>query len=261
MKTAAQQPFDVKLMNVIATVLFTLCVLLLLAAAGWWAVRHPLFAIAGIRVQGDVAHNNAVTLRANVAPRLAGNFFTLNLAAAREAFEAVPWVRRAVVRREFPNRLRVQLQEHRAVALWGADGDTRLVNNFGEVFEANPGDIESDDLPRLSGPQEQSAQVLAMYTALTPLFDALDLGVERLSLTARGSWQLQLDTGGVIELGRGANEEVIARTQRFLQTLTQVTSRYSRQPDALVSADLRHADGYALRLRGVGTTGADAAKR
>ncbi len=261
MKAAPQQPFDVKLMNATATVLFTLCVLLLLAAAGWWAVRHPLFAIAGIRVQGDVAHNNAVTLRANVAPRLTGNFFTLNLAAAREAFEAVPWVRRAVVRREFPNRLRVQLQEHRAVALWGAEGDTRLVNNFGEVFEANAGDIEPEDLPRLSGPQDQSAQVLAMYTALTPLFDALDLGVERLSLTARGSWQLQLDTGGVIELGRGASEEVIARTRRFLQTLTQVTSRYSRQPDALVSADLRHTDGYALRLRGVGTTGADVAKR
>ncbi len=260
MKTV-QQPFDVKLMNLTAAVLFTVCVLLLLGAAGWWAVRHPLFAIAGIKVQGDVAHNNAVTLRANVAPRLAGNFFTLNLAAAREAFEAVPWVRRAVVRREFPNRLRVQLQEHRAVALWGADGDTRLVNDFGEVFEANPGDIEPDELPRLSGPQDQSAHVLAMYTALTPLFGALDLGVERLSLTARGSWQLELDTAGVIELGRGTPEEVIARTQRFLQTLTQVTSRYSRQPDALISADLRHTDGYALRLRGVGTTGADAAKK
>ena len=258
---AVPQPFDVKLMNLTATVLFALCVLMLLGAAGWWAVRHPLFAIAGIEVRGDVAHNNAVTLRANVAPRLAGNFFTLNLAGAREAFEAVPWVRRAVVRREFPNRLRVQLQEHRAVALWGADGDTRLVNDFGEVFEANPGDIEPDELPRLSGPQDQSAQVLAMYTALAPLFDAQDLGIERLSLTARGSWQLGLDTGGVIELGRGTGDEVIARTQRFLQTLTQVASRYSRLPDALVSADLRHTDGYALRLRGVGTTSADAAKR
>jgi len=258
---AVQQPFDVKLMNLTASVLFTICVLLLLGAAGWWAVRNPLFAIAGIKVQGDVAHNNAVTLRANVAPRLAGNFFTLNLASARAAFEAVPWVRRAVVRREFPNRLRVQLQEHRPVAFWGADGDTRLVNDFGEVFEANPGDIEADELPRLSGPQDQSAQVLAMYTALAPLFDALDLGVERLSLSARGSWQLDLDTGGVIELGRGTKDEVLARTQLFLQTLTQVTARYSRQPDALVSADLRHTDGYALRLRGVGTTGTDAAKK
>jgi len=40
-----------------------------------------------------------------------------------------------------------------------------------------------------------------------------------------------------------------------------VASRYGRTPEALVSADLRHADGYALRLRGVTTTGADTAKK
>jgi cell division protein FtsQ len=261
MSATLPQPFDVKLMNIAATALFAACLVLLVAAIAWWALRHPLFAIAGITVQGDVTHNNAVTLRANVAPRLAGNFFTVNLARAREAFEAVPWVRQAVVRREFPNRLRVQLQEHRAVAFWGSDGESRLVNSFGEVFEANAGDVEQDGLPRLAGPDDQSAQVLAMYLAVKPLFEPLELTVDRLVLTARGSWQLELDSGAVIELGRGTTEEVSARTLRFVQTLAQVTSRHGRRPDALVSADLRHGDGYAVRLRGVGTTGADAAKK
>ena len=100
-----------------------------------------------------------------------------------------------------------------------------------------------------------------MYQALQPMFEALDLGLEHLALTARGSWQVELDNGAQVELGRGTPEEVVARTQRFLQTLTQVTSRYGRRPDALVSADLRHGDGYAVRLRGVGTTGADAARK
>ncbi len=261
MSATLPQPFDVKLMNIAATALFAACLVLLLAAVLWWALRHPLFGIAGITVQGEVTHNNAVTLRANVAPRLAGNFFTVNLDAAREAFEAVPWVRQAVVRREFPNRLRVQLQEHRAMAFWGSDGESRLVNSFGEVFEANAGDVEQDGLPRLAGPDDQSAQVLAMYFAVKPLFEPLELTVDRLVLTTRGSWQLELDSGAVIELGRGTIEEVSARTLRFVQTLTQVTSRHGRRPDALVSADLRHGDGYAVRLRGVGTTSADAAKK
>lgn len=261
MSSSIPVPFDVKLMNFAASALFSACLVLLMAAGMWWALRHPLFAVAGITVQGDVAHNSAVTLRANVAPRLAGNFFTVNLDAAREAFESVPWVRRAVVRREFPNRLRVQLQEHRAVALWGAESESRLVNNFGEVFEANAGDVEQDGLPRLAGPDPQSAEVLAMYVALKPLFAPLDLSVERLALTARGSWELELDTGAVVELGRGTDPEVMARVQRFVQTLTQVASRYGRRADALVSADLRHGDGYAVRLRGVGTTGGDAANK
>jgi cell division protein FtsQ len=254
-------PFDVKLMNMAASALLSACFVLLLAAGAWWALRHPLFAIAGITVLGDTSHSSAVTLRANVAPRLAGNFFTVNLAAAREAFEAVPWVRKAVVRRDFPNRLRVQLEEHRAVALWGPDSESRLLNEFGEVFEANAGDVEQEALPRLSGPEQNSAQVLAMYRAVKPLFEPLDLAVDHLALTPRGSWRIELDTGAVIELGQGMPDEVAARAQRFVQTLTQVASRYGRRPEALVSADLRHVNGYAVRMRGVSTTGADAVKR
>lgn len=261
MKAALPQPFDVKLMNLAATALFAVCFVLLIAASAWWALRHPLFAIAGITVQGDVTHNNALTLRANVTPRLAGNFFTVNLETAREAFEAVPWVRSAVVRREFPNRLRVVLEEHQAVALWGAEGESRMVNTFGEVFEANAGEVEADELPRLSGPKDMSALVLTMYQAQKPMFQALDLGINDLTLTSRGSWQVQLDNGAQVELGRGTPDEVVARTQRFVQTLAQSASRYSRRPDALVSADLRHGDGYAMRLKGVGTTSADANKR
>jgi len=254
MKTAAPLPPDVRLMNLAATALFAAGVVLLLAAAAWWGLRHPLFSVAGITVQGDVSHNSAATLRANVAPRLAGNFFTVNLAAARDAFQDVPWVRHAVVRREFPNRLRVQLQEHRAVALWGRDSESRMVNDFGEVFEADAGDAETEELPRLAGPDGTSGEVLAMYQVLQPLFGPLDLNVEKLALSARGSWHLEFDTGGVVELGRGTAQEVTARARRFVQTLTQATSRYGRRPEALVSADLRHGDGYALRLRGVGTT-------
>lgn len=246
-------PLDVRLMNRSANLLLAGFVPLALGAVLGWAVQHPVFAIRGVTVSGDVEHSNALTLRANVAPRLNGTFLTLDLDAARQAFEAVPWVRQAVVRREFPNRLKVVLQEHQAAAYWNAEGDSTLVNSLGEVFEANVGEVEQDALPRLSGPQGQSAQVLAVYQALQPLFEGLDLSIDQLELTGRGGWRAQLDSGAVIELGRGTQEEVVARSRRFLATLTQVTSRYDRTATALESADLRHQDGYAIRLRGVST--------
>jgi cell division protein FtsQ len=249
-------PLDVRLMNSAATVLFAACALLLAAALGWWILRHPVFAIGGIVVQGDVAHNSAATLRANVMPRLRGNFFTVDLNGAREAFEAVPWVRQAVVKRQFPNRLRVQLQEHQPEAFWGADSESRLVNAQGEVFEANPGDVEQDDMPRLVGPDGSAGQVLAMYHGLKPQLGKLDLAVEEVTLTGRGGWSMTLDSGAAVELGRGTTEEVLARSQRFASTLTQVTAKYGRRPEALVTADLRHTDGYAVKLRGVTTTDA-----
>ncbi len=119
--TSLPAPLDVKLMNWTATVLFVGCAAAVLVAAGSWARHHPMFAIGRIVVQGELVHNNAVTLRANVGPHLVGNFFTMDLAAVREAFEQVPWVRRAMVRREFPNSLRVELQEHDAFAYWGPE--------------------------------------------------------------------------------------------------------------------------------------------
>ena len=253
MSEAIATPFDVRLMNITASVLFLVFGVLALGALAGWVGNHALFAIRAITVQGDVSHNNAVTLRANVLPRLGGSFFTLDLAQPRESFQAVPWIRQAVVRREFPNRLKVILQEHQAVAYWGAEGDSRLLNSFGEVFEANPGEVEHELLPRLVGPTGQEPEVLAMYRALQPLFGDLDMAGDQLELTGRGSWVARLDTGAEVELGRGTQPEVLARTNRFLRTLTQVTARYNRRPDAVESADLRHPDGYALRLRGVST--------
>lgn len=261
MNDAFTPPFDVRLMNATANVLLVVFCLAALASLARWAANHRVFAIAGISVSGELVHNNALTLRANVAPRLSGNFFTLDLTQARQAFESIPWVRRAVVHRVFPNRIAVALQEHQAVAYWGAEEGSRLLDNFGEVFEANVGEVEQEQLPRLDGPQGQAPQVLEMYRALQPLFAAIDLELEHLALSGRGGWSARLDSGAEIELGRGSDDDVLARTNRFLRTLTQVTSRYNRRPDAVESADLRHVDGYALRLRGVSTVVTESQKK
>jgi cell division protein FtsQ len=258
MKQRLSAPLDVRLMNATAAVLFMAVGALGLTAILWMGAQHPVFSIAAINVQGDIAHNSAVTLRNHVAPRLFGNFFTLDLDAAREAFEATPWVRSAVIRREFPNRLSVQLQEHQAVAYWGAESESSMVNSFGEVFEANVDDVEADALPRLVGPQGQSAPLLAMYERLVPLFRPMGATVEQLDLSERGSWRVQLDSGTVVELGRGTPEELVGRIQRFVGTMAQALTSYSRTPDAIESVDLRHGRGYALRLRGVTTVTGDA---
>lgn len=250
-------------MNATAVVLFIAVGALGLTAILWMGAQHPVFSIAAINVKGNNAndalvHNSAATLRHHVPPRLFGNFLTLDLDAARDAFEATPWVRNAVIHREFPNRLSVRLEEHQAVAYWGAESESSMVNSFGEVFEANIDDVEAGALPRLVGPQGQSAPLLAMYERLVPLFKPMDATVEQLDLSERGSWRVQLDSGTVLELGRGTPEELVGRTRRFVGTVAQALTSYSRTPDAIESVDLRHGRGYALRLRGVTTVTGDA---
>jgi cell division protein FtsQ len=251
--TSVQVPLDVKLMHMAASLMFVGLVVGALVASLWAVIQLPAFALRGITVLGDVEHNNEVTLRANVVTKFTGNFFTADLERVRYAFEAVPWVRLASVQREFPNRLRVTLQEHKPVAYWGEDRDSRMVNSYGEVFEANVGDLDDDKMPRLSGPDSQSQQVLAMYLALAPAFKDMALAVDSLALTDRGSWRAKLTQGAVIELGRGSVDDVMARMQRMAKTLAQVAHKLGRKVSAMESADLRHDNGYALRMRGVST--------
>lgn len=252
---AAPLPADVRLMNAIAGTVLVLAAAGAVAAGLLWLTRSPLFPIRVISIDGEMARNSVPTIRANATPGLAGNFWSVDLQKSRSAFESVPWVRRAVVHRVFPDQLRVSLQEHRAAALWeGLRADAspdRLVNEEGEVFAANVGDVEDDDLPTLAGPDDRAVEMLAMLRRLQPVLAPMSLRIDRLMLTARGSWRAELDSGASLEMGRGSIDEVTERTARFARTLTQVTDRWQRP---LEYADLRHAGGYAVRLQGVATT-------
>jgi cell division protein FtsQ len=256
MRRAAPAPFvkalplDVRLMNHVTAAFVLVFVAMSLSAALSWLAKQPVFSLRTIQVDNELAHSNAATLRVNVASKLAGNFFTLDLASARHVFEGVPWIRQAVVRREFPDTLRVALQEHQAVAFWGSDTDARLVNSFGEVFEVNQGDVDAEDLPLLKGPSGQAAQVLLGFNAVAPLFEKLDTTLSELELTHRGSWRAVLESGAVIEMGLGSPADIQARVQRFVATVAQTSSKFDRN---LESADLRYPNGYAIKLRGVTT--------
>lgn len=247
-------PMDVRLMNLTASVLAVAAIGVVIYGSLAWLVRRPLFNFTRITVQGELTHNNEVTLRANVLPQLAGNFFTMNLQRVRDSFEAVPWVRHAVVQREFPNRLRVSLLEHHPVATWGDSGSSSvMVNRYGQLFEAQADDADVEHLPRFDGPPEQSLMVLQMYQQLEPILQSMDLEVDRLQLSGRGTWSVGTTSGADLELGKGSTQEVLARLDVFWKTLSQVTMRYGRVPTDLQSADLRHENGYALRLKGVTT--------
>jgi cell division protein FtsQ len=191
-----------------------------------WVARLPLFNLAGITVTGQVHHSNAVTLKANVLPQLTGSFFTVDLQQTRQIFQQLPWIRQATVEREFPNRLHVHLQEHQPLAYWGAPG----------------------------GPDAQSALVLQSYNALNPMFTDLGQPITWLELSARGSWRVHTQKGAVMELGRGNPDELKERMLSFFQSIEEATLKWGRKPSAVEYADLRHENGYALRLRGVTTS-------
>jgi cell division protein FtsQ len=252
-------PLDIRLMNLTATILLLAVLVGALAAGGGWLLRSPAFAVGRIVVEGDLAHVSAAGLRASVAPQMAGNFFTLDLDAVRRAFERTPWVWHAYVHREFPNTVRVRLQEHDAAAHWGAPGSAELVDSQGQVFNAGAGHPKQDGLPRLAGDAAHAAEMLSMYQRLAPALAPLQSNIDTLERTGQGGWRVTLDNGATLELGSGEQAALLERVRRLADTLPRVAQAHGRGVDALEYADLRHAGGYALRLRGVTTVGGGAA--
>lgn len=259
MSAAVPVPVDIRLMNVTANVLLLGCVVAVAMLLGSWAARLPIFALTSIKVEGELNRVDATELRNDVAPALRGNFFTVDLQAVRQAFEQVPWVKSVQVQRNFPHALHVRVREQDPAALWGEADSGTLVNREGQVFEANEDALDDEHLARLVGPREQSAQMLAMLGQLTPALKPLQAAVASLTLSAHGSWRVQLEGGATVELGTGEAPALLARLRRLTDTLGGVAHRQGgRSVAQLEYADLRYPNGYALRLQGVTMGGGDA---
>jgi cell division protein FtsQ len=259
--------FDLRLMHMASRALVGLALLALLVWGLVWLARGPWFAFKRLTVQGELTHNSVASLRNQVLVQLHGGYFTLDLQVARAAFETAPWVRQAQVRRVWPDQLVVRLEEHQPRAVWERDDDEdQLVNTRGEVFDGNADDLDDSlaaSLPVLHGPKGSAPQMLAMHARLVPVFTPMGAEVKRLELSERGSWRAVLANASVLELGRGEPAEVEQRTRRFVASVSEVSAKLGHR--AVESADLRHREGYALKLVGVGTReavrrGAPAAK-
>lgn len=255
-----RNPLDIRLMQLITRWLLGIFSVAALAGSVHWVTHLPLFDIQHIAISGEVQHHNEATLRAHVTPYLKGNLFTIDLGEVKNVFQNVPWVRSAVVRREFPNTLKVVLQEHRAAAYWGTDNAQRLINHYGEVFDANTGEIEEETLPHLNGPDGRGLDVLNMYYAIAPYFNRAKIPIDELELSAGGAWRAVIETGALVEIGHGDANQILSKVQQFTDTIPYVTARYTRPMAALEYADLRHQNGYAIRLSGI-TTAVDASKK
>ena len=261
---------NARLLNLISQLLFGLTALACVLAALAWLSHRPLFTLRQIQVEAldlnpsnlnpsnrrSLRHVNLSSIRASALifnnRQLRGNFFNVNLEQVRLAFEAVPWVRRASVRRVWPNGLQVELEEHRALAVWH---DGRLVNTQGELFVANLAEAEDDgDLREFAGPYGSEKQVTQRYYALTQWLKPLQpqYQPQKLTLSEREAWQVELDNGTTLALGRATTPELLQeRVQRFVAMMPQVQSTLAQK---ISYADLRYPNGFAIRANGLKVT-------
>jgi len=255
-----------------ANLLAGLAVLALLAGGAAWVSKQPYFSIKRIQIQpAQSAHFEYVSpasIKTTLADNGGGlsadmpsgfgafsNFFSVDIAQVRALFETVPWVRQAQVRRVWPDTLHVLLEEHQPLAFWNED---QMLNTWGETFNANQGELADNlTLAHLSGPPQSEPLVVQRYAQLLDMLTPLNLHVQRLTLSARHAWSVELTSSELaqhlhLELGR---EEALpspaamsfnARLQRFARAWPQLSGRLNGRQ--IRRADLRYPNGFAVTL-------------
>lgn len=224
---------DVLLRN-IANTLLAFSAIALLYGSAYYALHLPgAFPLRSVRLsvapQRVVAEQVLQVLRAEAQ----GNLVTVDIERLRRSLEQLPWVRSVNIRREFPNRLAVLLEEHQALARWNGN---RLVNVQGEVFVAD----SEQQLPAFTGPEGTSAEVAQHYAEFNRQLAALDMHAEKLGLSPRHAWEMHLSNGILLKLGR---EDMQQRLARFVAVYPYSLAAIQGQ---VRYVDLRYRNGFAV---------------
>ncbi|QFI55741.1 FtsQ-type POTRA domain-containing protein [Aeromonas simiae] len=161
------------------------------------------------------------------------NFFDLDVDAVQARLDALPWVAQVSVRKKWPNKIKVFLTEQTVATRWS---NNRFLSKTGEIFSAP--DRVKFPLVSLSGPDDQAKRVLESYRQFDALLAPKGFRVVKVNLTARHAWELTLEGGVQLFLGRS---DEMARLQRFIDVFPEI------QPRELIAyVDLRYDTGLAV---------------
>jgi len=218
----------------IADALFSVNVLLVLYGAIHYVAHQPdLLPVQIMRMEAIPQRVSSDEILQAARDGMRGNLVTVDIDRVRQSMEKLPWVRSVSVRREFPGRLAVKLEEHQVLARWNS---SMLVNLQGEVFAAQT----KQELPEFVGPEGTSSEVTAYYAKFTQQLSVVDLQMTQVNLSARHAWQLRLVNGVTLELGR---EDVQQRLDRFVKVYPYTIAS---EQDKLKYVDLRYRNGFAV---------------
>jgi cell division protein FtsQ len=232
-------------MNGLAVLFATSAALAVLGGAFVWLAQRPYFALRAIEVRGELQHVTSASVRAAVAGRLKGNYFTMRLDETRRLLESVPWVAQASVRRVWPNRLLVTLVEHRALGVWD---DGRLLSDTGELFIANPAEAEIHGaLPVFEGPESAARDAARRYYEFAALLAPLGMKIASVDVSERRSWALEVAgaEGDATRLELGRDTDSMTLHDRLAQVVAAYPMVAARVGGTPRSIDARYPNGLA----------------
>lgn len=192
--------------------------------------------ISRITIEGPFQRVTALQIEEAISDELGAGFFSADLRAIQNRIVALAWIDQANVARRWPGTLEINVTEQIPAAIWGTSG---LLNTRGDLFVDDARHVPAE-LPRLEGPQGQSAVVAQRYLDMRERLIPSGLDLRQVRLDARGAWELKLSNGIDIRLGR---RDVDARVDLFLDVATSIVANREAEIDFV---DMRYSNGFTI---------------
>lgn len=222
-----------------------------------WLAQQPAFVLRSVVVTAShseqgLRHVSEADIRQALETGLVTHTFHSSLQPAAQQLAAHPWVRQVTLRRAWPNRLLIRIEEHQPIAAWS---DGRLLNQQGELFVGEKTAALEDAetlyqcrLVDLTGPLGSHQRVLGRALATETLLAQHGRRLEAVSLTAQASWSIRLDEDLLVLLGReDLSTDWQVRLGQAMESLPRLDHwlDQSNSADALSRVDLRYANGFS----------------
>ena len=208
----------------------------LLLWGGYMLTRPSTLPVRHVQLTGELGRLDSARLREAILPHVTHGLLRVDVAALSAAVEGLPWVRRAAVRRVWPDVVEVEIHEQKPLARWG---NLALVNDEGQLFV--PPETEwPTGLPVFDGPEDTAQAMAVRYRELREVLTPVGLNVALFSMNERRAVILDMENGLRLLLGRGDQQ---TRLERFVRAYPKVIEARVAE---VRQVDLRYTNGFTV---------------
>lgn len=173
-------------------------------------------------------------------------FWSVDLEEYRTTLEKNPMIKSVRIRRIWPNKLLIHIEEEIVIARWGS---SKLLNFEGVAITPDKSG-HYDNLPLLLGPEKSKKKVMRLYATANNILKPTDFFLRSLELSNYGSWNASIwsensciDGRIRVFLGEGDVLDKINRFQNIYKT--ELRNKICN----VEGIDLRYVNGLAVKWR------------
>ena len=220
-----------------------------------WIDNPEQMVLSQLVLNGDHAYTDEDDIRqAILGLGLPNTYIGQNVDDIQQEIMQFPWIKQASVRKQWPDRLIVSIEEYKPAFYWN---DLFLLDNYGNIFNVPLDRFVERQLPKLYGPEGKEKAIVKIYYKFNDLSkklasSGLTLQIKSTVTDERNAWQLTIKQciagfcpeNQEMKLILGS-ENIEQRYQQFIKLLPEIQVRIPKD-ERITVADLRYESGISV---------------